>query len=1046
MNQFLEFTIQRSRTILLTLVILMIAGMVAYHNMPKEAEPDVTIPIIYISMVHKGISPEDGERLLIRPMEKELRNIEGVKEMKATAVEGHASVVLEFEAGFNKEKALSDVREKVDIAKAELPIDAEEPTVNEVNFSQFPVLIVGLSGEIPERALLRLANQLKDSIETIPQVLEAEIAGDREDLLEILIEPRAFEVYNLSFLQVAELVKNNNQIVPAGTLEMEKGRFAVKVPGLYEVGEDLLNVPVKVEKDRVVRFKDIASIRNSFVDPKGFARIGNRTAVALEVKKRAGENMIATIEAVRAIVAREAESWPESLEISFFQDKSDKVKSMLNDLQNNLISAVALVMLVIIVAMGVRTAGLVGVAIPGSFLSGLFILHLMGLTINIVVLFSLILVVGMLVDGAIVVTEYADRKIMEGLSRAQAYVLASKRMALPIIASTATTLVAFMPLLFWPGVVGQFMKYLPITLICTLSASLVMALIFVPALGTLFGPLAPKQFKAQPLSYATMKTPDFLKLRGFTGMYLRILEKLLRSPFLIVFVSVFMLFAVYFLYGKWGKGVEFFPDVDPERITVKMRARGNLSISQYDTLLDQVEKKIMDMPEIETLYARSGVELEGEDITEDTHGIIFIEFVDWKKRRLGKAIIKDIEARLANIPGVIIEVAKERAGPPVGKPVKVELTSKFSQLLSPALKKIQAKMESMPALKDIDDSRSVPGIEWRIDVDRAQASRFGANIQYVGDMIQFVTTGLKIDGYRPEFADDEVDIRVRFPEDYRNLSQFSKIRVPTAYGLIPMSNFVTQIPSLKVGKIERVQAQRSLNVRADVKEGFLVDDQVKQLQEWIKKEADLDPRIKVEFKGEDEEQQKAQEFLSKAFLMALAAMAIILVTQFNSFYKAFLILTAVVFSTIGVFLGLLITKQPFGIVMNGIGVISLAGIVVNNNIVLIDTYVRLKASDPNRPALEIILRTCAQRLRPVMLTTITTILGLLPMVMKLNIDFVNREIDSGSPSTQWWAQLSTSVAFGLAFATLLTLILTPALLLLGNKFNRRFFAPKSSVS
>ena len=487
MNALIGAALDRSRTVLTALVMLLVAGMIAYRDMPKESDPDVNIPVIYVSMSLEGIAPEDAERLLLRPMEQELRLIEGVKEMRSTAYQGGGNVLLEFDAGFDADKAVDDVRNKVDIAKPELPDEADEPTVHEVNLSLFPVLIVGLSGDLPQRTLLALARRMRDRIETVGSVLEAKLTGDREEVVELVIDPLMLESYGLDAGDVTALIDRNNRLVAAGTLDTGQGRFAVKVPGLFETARDILDMPVKVNGDAVVRIRDVATLRRTFKDPDSRARIDGRPAVALEVSKRTGENIIETIEQVRAAVEAERRSWPPQVEITYSQDRSTEIRNMLTDLQNNLVSAVVLIMVVVVASLGLRSAGLVGLAIPGSFLIGILVLAGMGLTMNIVVLFSLILAVGEVVDGAIVLTEFADRKMTEGLGRREAYALAAQRMAWPIISSTATTLAVYIPLMFWPGVVGEFMKFIPLTVMATLAASLLMALVFVPALGATFG-------------------------------------------------------------------------------------------------------------------------------------------------------------------------------------------------------------------------------------------------------------------------------------------------------------------------------------------------------------------------------------------------------------------------------------------------------------------------------------------------------------------------------------------------------------------------------
>jgi len=1041
MNALIDAALGHARTVLLTLALILVAGTVAYVEIPKEADPDINIPIIYVSITHEGISPEDAERLLIRPMEKEMRGIDGVKKMTAKGYEGGANVTLEFEAGFNADQALTDVREKVDLAKPELPDDTDEPSVNEVNFSLFPVIAVTLSGDVPERLLLKLARDLRDKIEAVSAVLSAQIAGDREELLEILIDPIKLESYNLSPVDTVQLVELSNKLVAAGAQDTGQGRFSMKVPGLFETLSDIVTMPVAFKGDAVVTFGDVGEVRRGFKDPEGFARIHGEKAIVLEVVKRTGENIIDTIETVRRVVAQEQAAWPEEVRravtVDFIQDKSTQIRTMLLDLQNNVTSAVLLVMVVVVAALGLRSAGLVGLAIPGSFLTAILVLSAMGLTVNIVVLFSLILAVGMLVDGAIVVTEYADRKMTEGAPPRLAYGLAAKRMAWPITASTATTLAAFLPLLFWPGVVGEFMKFLPITLLMTLAASLMMALIFVPTLGAAFGRAggAADAETAKRLAAASEDEDDggagsLEGLGGLTGVYLAVLRGALSHPVKVLAGSVLLLVVVQVGYAKFGHGVEFFPDVEPELAQLQVRARGNLSAWEQDKLMREVEDRILGMREFKSIYTRTGKNQQSQE-AEDIIGTITLEFADWTTRRTADEILTDVEKRTRDLAGIHVDRRKQEKGPPVGKPVNVELTSRLPELLPPAVQKVLEGIDAIGGLINVEDGRQLPGIDWEVQVDRAQAAKFGANVQLIGRMVQTVTTGIKVGEYRPDDSDDEIDIRVRYPAEFRTLEQLYAIKVNTANGPVPIRNFVTITPKPKIGTLSRSDGKRVLAVKADVAPGVQAAEKLAALKAWIA-QADLDPNIGVDFKGEDEEQAKAEAFLSKAFSAALFIMAIILVTQFNSFYSAFLILSAVIMSTIGVFIGLMVTAQPFGIVMTGIGVIALAGIVVNNNIVLIDTFDRLAKTATDMKGA--ILRTGAQRLRPVLLTSVTTVLGLMPMVLGMNIDFVNHEVTVGAPSTQWWRSLATAIVFGLAFATVLTLIVTPAALMVRANF------------
>ena len=1028
MTALIDAALGHSRTVLLALLLVLISGTIAYIAIPKESQPDVNIPNIYVSMTHEGISPEDAERLVVRPMEKELRSIQGVKEMRSKAGEGHASVLLEFEAGFNADNALQDVRERVDIARNELPDDTDEPSVNEVNVGLFPVVVIVLSGKVPERTLLKLARNLQEELEALSSVLEADITGKRDEVLEIVVDPLRLESYNIRYEELLESVSRNNRLIAAGALDTGSGKFSIKMPGLFETLDDILSLPVKVSGDAVVTVADITTIRRTFKDAKAFARFDGKSAIALEIKKRLGENVINTIEDVRRVTQEKAGEWPDAVKVSFIQDQSVKIRNMLTDLQNNILTAIILVMIVVIGALGIRSSGLVGLAIPGSFLTGILVISTLGLTMNIVVLFSLILAVGMLVDGAIVVTEFADRRMAEGIHRREAYEQAAKRMAWPITASTATTLAAFMPLLFWPGVAGEFMKFLPITLIATLTASLAMALIFVPAIGSYIGragSVSPEVLAA----LAAGENGNLQTIQGATGRYVRMLSAVVQHPFKVLVAAITLLIGVQTYYAINGNGVEFFPNVEPEFGQILVHARGNLSVNEMDQLVTEVEQEILAVPGIKSIYTRVGAQHgQRRGLSEDVVGVIQIEFKDWNLRRPAKEIFAEIQDRTGNLAGIIIEDTEPDIGPPTGKPIQLHFSSRYPESLEPVLEQVLDKVLTIDGLIDIEDTRSTPGIEWQVTVDREQASRFGADIVHVGNVVKLVTNGLKIDDYRPDDADEEIDIRVRYPTHERTLNQLDSLRVATQDGLIPISNFVERNPREKVGIIKRTDGRRVLVIKADIAEDVLADDKVREIRAWLDTQA-FDPRVHIEFKGEDEEQKKAEAFLIKAFGIALFIMAIILVTQFNSFYHAFLILSAVVMSTIGVMIGLMITGQPFGIVMTGIGVITLAGVVVNNNIVLIDTYDRLR--DAGMPTIEAVVRTGAQRLRPVILTAVTTILGLMPMVLGLNINLFTRDITLGGPSTQWWIQLATAVASGLTFATILTLVVTPSLLVLG---------------
>ncbi len=1021
----IDSAIARSRTVMMSLGVILIAGVITYIGAPKEAEPDIEIPNIYISVTHDGISPEDSERLLVRPIEQEVRSIEGIKEMTANAYEGGANVQLEFDAGTDTEAALQDVRAKVDIAKAKLPADSEEPTVSEVKFSRFdPMLVLNLAGDVPERTLTLIARDLKEKIEAINGVLEVNLVGVREELMEVIVDPRAMESYGLDQVQILSLVDRNNRLVAAGALQTSEGRFPVKVPGVFETAEDILGMPIKTFGDRVVHFRDVAEVRRTYKDAESYARLNGNRALGIKVVQRNGANVIGTIDEVKALLAEEQRYWPESIEVVASRDKSKDVNTMLTDLQNSVIAAVLLVFIVIIGILGFRSAALVGIAVPGSFLLGILALVATGVSINMMVLYGLIMAVGLLVDGAIVVTELADRRMAEGDSRQKAYSGAARRMAWPIIASTCTTLAAFAPLAFWPGIPGEFMKFLPITLIAVLSASLLMALVFVPTLGSIFG-------KTGALSEQTIhnltaaERGDLNTVTGLTGNYVRFLRTALKRPWLNVAAVTAVLIVIFVAFNTYGRGVEMFPDVEPEVASVDIRARGDLSTDEKDLLVRQVEAFVLGSDEMESVYAETGSG--GESAAEDQIGSISLNFVDWDQRRPASVILQEIRDSVSGLVGITVEARKPQNGPQQGKPISIEMSSRFPALLEETVATVRDALAGVDGVINIEDTRPLPGIEWQIDVDRAEAARFGADITLVGNMIQLVTNGIKVGEYRPDDADDEIDIRVRYPYADRSLAQIDELRIPTSSGLIPISNFVERVPAQKVSTIQRTDMRRTMKVEADVAAGYLDSQIVAEMVE-ILPSLGLDPQVTISFRGGSEDQAEGIAFLIKAMLIALAVMAIILVTQFNSIFQAVLILTAVVFSTGGVFLGHIVMDKPFGVIMSGIGVITLAGIVVNNNIVFIDTYNVLRSR--GEAPFDAILRTCAVRLRPVLLTTVTTILGLLPMVLGVNIDLIAREVSIGAPSSQWWTQLSSSVAGGLAFATVLTLLLTPSLLMI----------------
>lgn len=1007
-----DYAIDHARLTVAALAFLLIAGLVAYVTIPKEAEPDVKIPIIYTLLTQRGISPEDAERLLIKPVETKLKSVSNVKEMRATAYEGGAYVLLEFQAGFDSKAALADVRAKVDEAKRDLPRDADEPTVQEVNLSLYPVLVVALAGDLPERTLARLARNAKNAVEQVPGVISAEIRGVRDEAVEIVAEPMLMKSYGVSLEQLIAITQQSNSLVAAGALEGPTGRFAVKVPALIEKPQDMLKIPVAASAGATVTLGDVAQVKPTFKDATSITRVNGRSAMTIEVSKRTGANLIETVDGVKLIVEKLKQQWPEGLQVSYTQDKSKLIRQMLADLQNSVITGVLLVAIIILFALGFRASLFIGIAIPASFLAGVLGLQLAGLTVNIVVLFSLILAVGMLVDDAIIVSEFAERRMAEGMPPRQAYSMAAKRMAGPVTAATATRVAAFSPLLFWPGTVGEFMKYMPITLISTLSASLVVALFFTPTLGAMLGRAAAVQHDERARD---------------RGLYMRTVRLALRHPGRTLLLALALLIGVQMAYGKLGRGVEFFPKVEPDYGQVVIHGRGNLSLDEKDRLVRSVEERVLKFAGLKTVYTRAGEQpRQNNELGEDTIGVIQFEFDNWQQRPPAHEIMDAIRAKTADIPGILVEVTAPRAGPPTGKPVQIQLSALDPDVLPAAAKKAAAILSSRPDVRDVDDGLPLPGIDWRLEVNKAEAAKYQANVNTVGTGVQLVTNGAKITEYRPSDNDKAVDILVRFPPDRRSLEQIDELRIQTPVGHVPIGNFITRVPAQRVGNINRINGNRVITVSSNIAEGVQSAKVQQELTEQLAK-TDLGPNVTFRLKGEDEERAKAGAFLMKAFGTALFLIFAILLAQFNKFISVALVLTAVVLSTIGVLIGLMVMGQSFGVVMTGIGVIANAGVIVNNNIVLIDTYDRLRREGV--AAYEAIIETCRERARPVVLTAVTAILGVLPIAFGMNIEFLSREITVGAPATQWWIHLSTAIVFGLGFATLLTLVVTPAALM-----------------
>ena len=1030
MTGLVDWCAARARMVVAVVAVSVAAGLAGYFGLPKEGAPNIDVPVLYVSVPLPGVSAEDAERLIVRPTEQELRGLEGLKDMTGIASRGHAAVLLEFEFGWDKQATLADLRDKLDRAEAEYPAEAEDATIREINLSQFPVLVVSLSGEVPERTLIRLANDLQRRIEGIPAVLEAALTGDREEMVEVVVDPLRMESYGLTAQELLSVVDRNNRLVAADEVRSRTGAFSVAVPGAFETPADVRNLAVKVKGDRIVRLADIAEIRRTFEDRDGVARYNGAPTVALQVSKRVGENIIDTVATVRARVDEVVAGWPaplrQAVAVDFSMDESERVRDMVGQLESSVITAVLLVMLVMLAALGFRSALLVGIAIPCSFLLSFALMAALGMTINNMTMFGLILAVGMLVDGAIVVVEYADKLIRAGEGPMRAYTAAARRMFWPITASTATTLCAFLPMLFWPGMPGEFMGQLPVTLIFVLSASLIVALLYLPVLGGIAGRLTRALGGLSPQDGAPGP-----RRRGWFGRAMAAILSNPLGPVAALAVIIAGVGGIFALYLEQNNGVEFFVETEPERAIIHVRARGNLSLDERDRLVRAVESRVRRVEGVESVFAfagEGGIQSgAGGEAPKDAVGQVQIELARWDERGDGDAILGEIERQLAGIPGAIAEIEQKSEGPQQGKPVQLQLSGTDWEALKRAAAIARDRFEATPGLTDIDDTRPLPGIEWEIDVDRTAAGRYGADVASLGPLIQLVTRGATLDTLRLDDAEEEIDIRARFPPEDRKLATLDTLRIATERGLVPLANFITRRPVPKLEEITRINGERYFLVRANVDDTTTDVAAITALEDWIAEAEPFPAGVDAAFTGDREEQAKSQAFLKTAFAGALGLMFVILLAQFNSFYNAVLVLSAVVLSVAGVLIGMMVMGQKFSIIMTGTGIVALAGIVVNNNIVLIDTY---QEHARRLPPLEAIIRTAEDRLRPVLLTTVTTMAGLAPMMFAVSIDFAEWRIVQGAPTALWWVQLATAVVFGLGTATVLTLVATPAALAL----------------
>ncbi|MEW5687855.1 MAG: efflux RND transporter permease subunit [Pseudomonadota bacterium] len=1041
----IDGAIKRRKVVLGVTLIAALFGLFAYLSMPRESQPDIDLPYISVVVPYPGVSPEDAERLLVKPIEVELQTIQGIKSMNGVARQGAAVVTLEFEADFDKDKALEDVRAKVDLARGRFPPDAEEPIIQEANFSGEPVIGIVISGSAPERELHRVATALKERLEGTDGVLEVFMSGGREEVLEVEIDPLRMEAYNVTTGELAQVIGRNNQLVPAGSLRSGSAQFAVKVPGVVEEPADVLALPIKRNGDRLVTIGDIGDVRRTFKEASSISRFNGHPAYILEVSKRGGANILDTVTTIKKVTETEAKRWPSTVKLDFIYDESEFIGRTLVVLESGLIMASLLVMMIIIASLGIRQGLMVGASIPICFMLAFLMMNGMGVTLNMMVMFGMVLAVGILVDGGIVVVEYADRRMAEGLPKTEAFAAAGKRMFWPVANGTLTTLCAFVPFMFWNSIAGKFMSFLPLTLFFVLGASIFVALIFTPALGSIF---ARKTAIDEDHLAEIVKSEhgDPREMKGFMGWYARAITYLGAHPTRTFAGALVVVVAIVMWFGSDKHRTEFFFEDDPEFTQVFVKARGNLSPEAQDALVRQVETRLDGIKGVESLYVRAGgFSSNGgpNSAPNDTVGRIRVDFVDFEDRQAlgvrGKDIENEVRKRVTDIPGLQVEVRGPQNGPPVGKDVQVQLRSHDPAALNAAANLIRTKLASDPQLYELEDNRTSPGIEWNLAVDRSAAGRYGVDVLSVGQTIQFLTGGVLMGRYRPDDAEDELDIRVRFPASARNVAALEQLKITTPTGPVPASYFIKRVPAQQVTQIQRRDGQRLVIIQANAVEGVAANQKIADLKPWLEK-APIDPAVTWKFTGADEEGAEAAQFFMVAMAASLFMMFVILLWQFNSFYGVLVTLSAVILSTVGVLLGVQVnlgnTFPYVSVIMLGTGVVALFGVVVGHNIVLVDTFYHLRHT--GYAADEAAVRAAAQRFRPVLLTTLVTVVGLLPLMFRIHPNFRAGHIEYQAPGSEWWVQLSASVVWGLSFATLLTLVLTPVMLAAPKVYSARF--------
>lgn len=1028
--------LKRQVTVLALLFFIVVAGLYCYLSLPRESFPDITIPYVFVTTKYEGVSPEDVEKLITIPIERKLKGLSDLEEIRSTSAEGISTVAVKFLPSVDIDDALQKVRDKVDQAKQDLPADLpDDPVIQEVNFSDIPVIRVALSGPFSLRRLQAFAEEFEDRIESIPGVLDARLTGGLEREIHVEFDLDRVGAYNVPFSSLINAVTKSNVNMPGGSMDIGEGKYLVRVPEDFKHPSEIFSIVAFVRDGKPVYLRDVAFIHDSFKDPLTRSRLNGEKSVTLAIQKRSGENILKVTDEVKKVVEELRPLMPPALKIDLTSDMSNDVRLMVADLENNILSGLILVLVVIFLFIGGRSALFVALAIPYSMFITFTLLTGWGETLNMVVLFSLILALGMLVDNAIVIVENIYRHMQQGKSREEAAVIGTDQVAWPVITSTLTTLGAFVPMLFWPGIMGEFMGFLPKTLIMALTASLFVALVINPVLSS--------RYQKVKLIGTKGENPGrevFIK-----RVYQRLLIWALHYRLVTVLIAFLMLLVSVGSFALFGKGTEFFPETEPRRAYVHIKAPEGTNLNASDELVAQVERIVSPYEDIRYVISSIG-SVGGDPFSQGGTGThinrVALDFKDFHARsRPSSELIKEIREKvLSSVRGAQIQVEKEEEGPPTGPAVNIEITGKDILVLGELAAAVRDRIKTIPGLVDLKDNFVKGKPEIQVRIDKEKAALLSLDTYTIAYTVKAAVNGVKVGVFRE--GKDEYDILARLPEkDRQSLESLKRITVSGPRGEpVPLTSVAEVSVQSGVGAIMRLDQKRVVTISGDVT-GRLANDVIRDIHARLSKGLDWPRGYSYQFTGEQREQEKAQAFLSKAFVAAIFLILLVLMTQFNSFTTPFIILASVVLSLIGVFMGLLVTGTAFGVIMTGIGVISLAGVVVNNAIVLIDYYRQLM--DGGMSSQDALIRAGVVRFRPVMLTAITTILGLFPMATGISFDFRKLAWDIGGESSQWWGPMAVAVIFGLGVATVLTLIIVPVLCSFENSLKNRTLIKQS---